>query len=127
MTGIQQYRDTLPCTRNRGIDRSAFRITPPSLNVVNHQMVVHCVQNHLWDLGAGCVVEENKAIIKVEGGKVSANRLYSKPFQSVICRKTGFHHNSSTLRYLGATQSISQEYRMYTNTGKSLYMLDLYK
>jgi hypothetical protein len=48
------------------------------LDIALQEMVVNGIQNELWYLGSGCVVEKHELLVALEGGERCPNAVYGK-------------------------------------------------
>lgn len=73
MTSVYQIGHTLPCAQNCRVYFTALSVSSSALDVALEQMMVHCVENDLWDLRPGCIVKEGESVSPIQGWKCGAN------------------------------------------------------
>ena len=75
---IHKIGDALPCTRNRLVHFTAFRVASSSLHIALEEMMIHRVQHDLWNLRAGRIVEKDESRSPSQRRESGANSFDGK-------------------------------------------------
>jgi hypothetical protein len=73
VAGVHEIGHALTSARNGRVYFAALCVAPSALDVALDEMMIHCVENNLWDLCPGRIVKENKSGSPIQSRKSSTN------------------------------------------------------